>query len=235
VNAVLDAASESASPVSPGKIVVIYGAGLGPSQPVLNQPSNGVFGTTLSGTTVAFSGNAAPVLYTSATQIIAVVPYEVTGPTAQLTVVYEGQISAPFSVPVAAAAPSLFTANQTGAGEAAAINVVDGTLNSAANPVRTGAYISLFATGEGQTSPPGADGRIGGTVPTHPNGNVTVTVGGLTATVQYAGGVFGEVAGLMQINVLIPAGVQPGGYVPVVLQVGAAASNLGTWIAVTGN
>jgi uncharacterized protein (TIGR03437 family) len=45
---------------------------------------------------------------------------------------------------------------------------------------------------------------------------VSVTVGGIPATIQYAGGAPGQVAGLMQVNVQIPGGVQPGGYVPVV-------------------
>jgi uncharacterized protein (TIGR03437 family) len=45
--------------------------------------------------------------------------------------------------------------------------------------------------------------------------------------------VFGIVAGLMQVNVLIPSGVEPGGYVPVVLRVGDAATVDGAvWIAV---
>ena len=52
--------------------------------------------------------------------------------------------------------------------------------------------------------------------------------------VQYAGGAPGQVAGLMQINVQIPGGVQPGGYVPVVVQVGNMVSGPGTWIAVSG-
>jgi len=40
----------------------------------------------------------------------------------------------------------------------------------------------------------------------------------------------------MQINVQIPNGVQPGGYVPVVLQVGDASTTPGAvWIAVSGN
>jgi uncharacterized protein (TIGR03437 family) len=196
---------------------------------------NGGFPANVGGTAVFFNSIPAPVLYASATQITAIVPYGVTGSTAQLTVVYQGQIMQALSLPVAASAPSLFTSNQTVAGQAAAINVVDGTVNSAANPVKTGAYIELFATGEGQTNPAGVDGKVGGSTATHPAANVTATVGGIPATVQYAGGVFGDVAGLMQVNLLIPPGVQPGGYVPVVLQVGTATSNLGTWIAVAGN
>ena len=64
---------------------------------------------------------------------------------------------------------------------------------------------------------------------------MSVTVGGIPATVQYAGGAPGQVAGLMQVNVLIPSGVEPGGYVPVVLQVGDRASSPAVWIAVSGN
>jgi uncharacterized protein (TIGR03437 family) len=65
---------------------------------------------------------------------------------------------------------------------------------------------------------------------------VTVTVDGIPAVVQYKGGVFGIVAGLMQVNVQIPAGVKPGGYVPVVLQVGNASTvNGAVWIAVSAN
>jgi uncharacterized protein (TIGR03437 family) len=156
----------------------------------------------------------------------------VIGTTAQVTVAYQGETSAAFTVPVALSAPSLFTSNQTGAGQAAAVNA-DGTANTAANPVKIGGHISLYATGEGQTAPAGIDGKLGGSKPVLP---VSATVGGIPAAVQYAGGAQGQVTGLMQVNVQIPAGVQPGGYVPVVLQVGDASTTPGAvWIAVSGN
>jgi uncharacterized protein (TIGR03437 family) len=220
IGAVVDAASQRADPVSPGKIVVIYGQ----------------FGTDFGGTAVSFNGIAAPVLYASATQVTMVVPYAVTGTTAQVKVTYQGQVSDAFTVPVAPSAPSLFASNQTGAGQAAAFNAVDGTANTAANPVKIGDSISLYATGEGQTAPAGVDGKLGGSVPAHPLLQVSVTVGGIPAPFQYAGGVEGQVAGLMQVKVQIPSGVQPGGYVPVVLRVGDASTTPGAvWIAVSGN
>jgi uncharacterized protein (TIGR03437 family) len=41
---------------------------------------------------------------------------------------------------------------------------------------------------------------------------------------------------LLQVNLQIPSGVPPGGYVPVVLQVGNASTAPGAvWIAVSGN
>jgi uncharacterized protein (TIGR03437 family) len=61
---------------------------------------------------------------------------------------------------------------------------------------------------------------------------VTVTVGGQDAPVQYAGGAQGLVAGLMQVNIQIPAGTEPGDAVPVVLRVGDAFSQIGVTIAV---
>jgi uncharacterized protein (TIGR03437 family) len=232
IGAVVDAASQRADAIAPGKIVVIYGAGLGPAKLIQNQPGNGLLSKTLDETVVTFNGIAAALLYTSATQVAAIVPYGLSGTPAQVTVTYQGQVSASDEIPVAASAPSLFTLNQTGAGQAAAINAVDGTVNTAANPVKIGGYLSLYATGEGQTAPAGADGRIAGSTATGPVLSVRVTVGGMPATVQYAGSAPGQVAGLMQVNVQIPIGVRPGGYVPVVLQVGDRSSSSAVWIAV---
>jgi uncharacterized protein (TIGR03437 family) len=234
ISAVFDAADERPTSLSPGKIVVIYGDGLGPSQGVTATISNGAFGTQLSGTTVSVNGVAAPVYYTSATQVNAIVPYAISGNVANISVAYQGAISSAFSVPLAASSPSLFSYNATGAGQAASVNVLDGTLNTAVNPVKIGAYISFYATGEGQTTPSGVDGKLGTMPLPSPNLPVTASVGGIPAVVQYKGGVFGTVAGLMQVNVQIPAGVTPGGYVPVVLTVGNASTvNGAVWIAVS--
>jgi uncharacterized protein (TIGR03437 family) len=237
LSAVVDAASQTAGPISPGKIVVLYGAGLGPTTLMQNQPVNGVYGNQFAGTTVFFNGLAAPILYTSATQVAAVVPYGLTGTNAQVMVSYQGATSPLLTLPIAVSAPGLFTLNQTGAGQAAAVNVATGAINSPANPVKISGYISLFATGEGQTSPAAMDGKIasGSQMPA-PAQKVSVTVGGTPAVVQYAGAAPNQVVGFMQVNVQIPAGVQPGGYVPVVLQVGNASTTAGAvWIAVAPN
>ena len=236
ISSVVDAASQQSSPVSPGKIVVIYGAGMGPAKLAQNQASNGQISNQVGGTTVSINGIAAPVLYASATQVAAIVPYAVSGSSAQVNVAYNGQTSPSFPVPLAPSAPAIFTSNQTGAGQIAAVHAVDGTINSAVNPVKVGAYVSFYATGEGQTSPAGVDGKVNSSTPPTPVLPVTVTVGGMRAFVQYAGEAPGQVAGLIQINVQIPTGVQPGGYVPVILKVGDASTTPdAVWIAVSGN
>jgi uncharacterized protein (TIGR03437 family) len=235
IKTVVDAASQRPDPLTPGKVVTIYGFGLGPSQLTQNQPNGGIFGTQLNGTSVTLNGIAAPILYTSSTQVGAVVPYAITGSTAQVVLSYQGQVSNAFTVPVAPVAPSLFTRNQTGAGQAVAINMRDGSANTAANPVHSGESISVFATGTGQTAPAGVDGNVGGSAATHPLLPVSATISGIPAIVQSVGAAQGQ-AGILQVSLQVPAGVQPGGYVPVVLQVGNVTTTDGAvWIAVSGN
>ena len=188
----------------------------------------------LAGTTVFFNGAAAPVIYTSANQVAAIVPFATSGASVQVAALYQGQLSAPVTVQVAAAAPAVFTLDQSGQGQAAAVNQ-DGTnaINGAAHPIKTGSYVALYITGAGQTNPPGTDGLLGAVPYPLPVQNVTATIGGAQATVQYAGGASGLVAGVMQVNLRIPTGIAVGNSVPVTVQVGTAATLTGVTIAVT--
>jgi trimeric autotransporter adhesin len=233
IGAVVDVASETNLPVSPGKIVAIYGWGLGNAQLVQYQvgPNGQRIGTNLSGTTVSFNGIPAPVIFSSVSQVAAIVPYEISGETADVTVTFNGATTESVAVPIAASAPSLFTLNETGAGQASALNA-DGTINTAANPAKTGSVITLYATGEGETSPAGSDGKIASNPLPHPVLPVSATIDGQSAKVVYSGAIAGGVEGLMVAQVEIPSGVQPGGYVPVEIRVGPASSQGGVTIAV---
>ena len=62
---------------------------------------------------------------------------------------------------------------------------------------------------------------------------VTATVGGRTATVQYAGSAQGLVDGVIQVNVMIPTGVTVGNSVPVALQVGTNGTQPNVTVAVS--
>ena len=233
IAAVTNAASNLLSPVSPGEIVVLYGVGMGPAQLVKAAPgSDGSYGTQLAETSVSFNGIPAPMIYAWGTQVAAIAPYGITGTTVQVTVTYQGQTSAAIPVSMAPSAPGIFTLDSTGQGQAAASNQDGVTVNTAATPAKVGDYISLYATGEGQTSPAGVDGKPASVPYPHPNLPVAATVGGQDAPVQYAGGAPGLVAGLMQVNVQIPAGIQAGSAVPVMLRVGGAISQGGVTIAV---
>ncbi|MBZ5609162.1 MAG: hypothetical protein LAP38_12945 [Acidobacteriia bacterium] len=229
VDLINNAASNQFLGIAPGEIVTLKGSGLGPAQLVSARAgSDGFYPTQLSGTSVQFNGVAAPLLYTSATQVAAVAPYGVTGPAVQVTVTYQGQTSIPATIRVFAAAPGLFTADGTGAGQAAAINQ-DGTLNSASNPAPIGSVISLYATGGGQTSPAGVDGQVSASPLASQSLPVQVYIGQQlvlsTAQLQYAGPAPGEIAGVMQINVQLPPGLKTGSTVPVAIFVGTANSS----------
>lgn len=236
ITSVTNAASNLAGSIALGEIVVLSGLGLGPAQITsASVGGDGLYDAQWSGTSVKFNGTPAPILYTWAGQIGAIVPYEVTGSTAQVTVAYQGQTSGPLTVAVAGSAPGLFTLNSTGWGQAAAVNQ-DGSINTALTPAPIGSFISLYATGEGQTSPAGIDGKPASDFPPAPVLPVSVTIGGVTVSnLQYAGGAPGEVSGMLQINVQIPGGVQAGSTVPVSVQIGSASSRGGVTIAVGGS
>ena len=234
--AVTNAASSLDGPIAPGEIVTFYGSELGPAQLTsAHIGSDGLYDTQLAGTSVQFNGIQAPLIYTSASQVAAIVPYEATGGSAQVTVTYQGQTSTPLTVGLAPSAPGLFTSDSTGKGQAAVVNE-DDSINGASAPAPIGSIISLYATGEGQTSPPGVDGKPASKPLPTPNLPVSVTIGGVTVNNPlYVGGAPGEVAGLIQINVQVPLGVIPGSVVPVVIRVGNATSQTGVTIAVSPN
>ncbi len=232
VGAVLNAASSTQGPLAPGEIVAVFGASIGPAATATFTAANGSIGNTLASDRIYFNGIPAPLLTVSAGFATAIVPYGVAGSTSvDVAVNYNGNVSATTTFPAAVAAPGIFTADSTGSGQAAAVNQ-DGTLNNASKPAKAGSFISLFVTGDGQTSPGGVDGKLtvapyGLTVQP-----VKVTIGGIPATVSYSGAAPGAVAGLTQINVQIPASVASGSAVPVTLQVGTASAQSSVTIAV---
>jgi uncharacterized protein (TIGR03437 family) len=210
---VLNGASLLPGPVAPGEIVTLFGAAIGPG-------------------VVSFDGVPAPILYGGPDQINLVVPYAVQGkPSTQVQVTQGTQSVAQLQVPVADASPAIFAADGSGSGPGAILNQ-DYSLNTPSTPAAKGSVVMIFATGAGQTDPPGVDGQMaGGTLP-KPLLPVSVKIGGLAAQVLYSGAAPGLIAGMLQVNCVIPAGVASGWTVPVVLTVGTFASPPGVTLAI---
>ena len=231
---VVNAASLLPGPVSPGELITIRGSNLGPAAPGVSgvvTPS-GAYATSVSGTQVLFDGIAAPLIFVSANQINAVAPYELNNKTTtNVQISVNGVTSTTLALQVAPSAPGIFTANSSGNGQAAIVNQ-DGSINSASNPAPVGSIVSIYATGEGQTTPSGQDGRIIVTDVRKPLLPVTVKIGGVPATVVYAGSAPGLVSGALQVNVLIDQTIGEGSAVPVQLQVGNAGSPGNVTIAI---
>jgi uncharacterized protein (TIGR03437 family) len=223
-NGVLNAASSQNAPVAPGEMVTIYGSGIGPSTLTTYSISpDGTLVNVLAETRVLFDSTAAPLVYVSAGQVSAIVPYGVSGKSStQLQVEYKGVKSNAVSLPVAACAPAIFTADSSGKGQGSITNQ-DVSFNSKTNPADKTSVITFFATGEGQTDPPGSDGKLANSVFPKPILPVSVKIGGLDAEVVYYGAAPLAVAGLMQVNARVPDGLAPGDQ-PLVLQVGQCSS-----------
>ena len=230
ISAITNAASYSRGGVSPGENVVIFGTGFGPATVVSGSPVNNVFPTLVSNTRVLFDNGAAPIIYAYAGQTSVMVPYGVAGRTTTTIVVeYSGVQSAPITSNVVPAAPGIYTLNAQGVGPGSILNQDGITVNGPKTPEKLGNVVTIYMTGEGQTTPPGADGVVIPAVASalkKPDLAVTVTIGGVDAPVLYAGSAPGLVSGVMQVNVAIPL-TAPTGTVPVVVSVGGSSTQVG--------
>lgn len=236
-----NAASGIGSAVAPGEIVAIYGTALGPTGPASQTAdANGVFGSQLAGATVSFNGVNAPLLYASNTQINAIVPYEMANSTlANVSVNYGGQSTGSTTIPIVGANPGILTANALGNNQVLALNA-DGTLNSMSNPAHQGSIVTLYMTGEGTTSPGGVDGAMTPLPPAAPRIPIlgpAVFFSGQPGQITWAAEAPGEVAGVLQIDVRMPANLIQTAVtgpiaVPVTVVVGGAFTNGSVTLAV---
>jgi uncharacterized protein (TIGR03437 family) len=228
---IVNAASYQGGSVAPGELVTIYGADFGPQTLVgAALDSNGRVASNLSSTQVTFDGIAAPLIYSLAGQVSAVVPYEVS--TKSQTAVqysYGGVTSNTATVPVTQAVPGIFSVNGSGTGPGSILNP-DNTLNSAQNPVAAGSFVVVFATGAGTVVGGAVDGALAPAAAKQTL-SVSATVGGVNAPIIYAGAAPGEVNGVLQVDLTIPTGVALGNQ-PLVITVGGVASQTGITVGV---
>ena len=245
--AVVNGASYNPGVASPGEVITIYGAGLGPS--TLKSFSGTSLPTSLGdasgNTSVKIDGQDAPLLYTSATQVSCVVPLAVapgkaSGAVVDVNVTYNGtQSTKAFQVNVADADPGIFLLDTSGQGAILNIDTTvtpnNYTVNDAKNAATAGSWVAIYATGFGVTSCADVQGSpcdnpapteaqfVGGGLVT-PTGALAVTIGGQTVTSPVGVVPVGSIVGLLQINAQVPAGVTAGTAVPVVISIGGIKS-----------
>jgi uncharacterized protein (TIGR03437 family) len=230
--AVVDSASYQTVPLTPGALVTAFGVNLGPATLDGLQLSGGQVSTSLANTTALFDGSPAPLLYVQSNQLSAVVPYEVAGKgTVQVEVEVQGQTSNPLVLPVADAAPGVFTMDSSGQGQAVVLNQ-DYSINSPSNPAPRSSIVSLYADGLGQTTPAGVTGSVTGGVLSRAVAQVSASINGVPSEVIYAGTAPGFVAGVFQVNIRVPESAEPGSQVPLVLTAAGASSQSGVTLAI---
>jgi uncharacterized protein (TIGR03437 family) len=168
VSRITDAADFHPGPVAPGSLAA-------------------VFGSNLAGQNVSITFNAIPakLLYTGAQQINLQIPASLAGQSsAQMIVTADKASSAPFTVPLTAVAPAIFTPG---------VLNQDNTVNSPTHPAPLGSVLQIFLTGM-------PDSGAVATVTIQNRGNLVPL---------YAGAAPG-LLGLQQVNVAVPADLQGG-------------------------
>ena len=233
VAAVMNGASYGTGAVSPGEVVTIFGTGLGPVNPAGMQLDSAEFSTMLlAGTQVLFDGAPAPMVYSSAGQVSAAVPFGLQAATTQIQVEYLGQTSQALAEPVSPVTPGIFSLDGSGRGQALALNE-DGSLNSPGNPASAGSAIRVYATGLGQMSPAGQDGLfMAGTAVPPPALPVTARIAGEAVAVTYASRAPGLLEEVVQLYIGIPQQHPLSGEVPLVVEAGGQNSQPGITVAV---
>ena len=220
INAVTNAASyDFANTVSSRVLLTIFGSGLGPAegqglildgalrasgQPapypalLLGNFSGAIPQATLTGTTM-------PVIYSNDQQVSVVAPAITTGTTFQLYFSWQGlTLFHPVAQRLQSTTPGLF-----------------------ASYVQQDNRLILYATGLGPIE--GTTG-LGDFLPTtillNTTNTVSATIDDIDVMVEFAGGAPGQIGGLYQINLKVPAGLTPGRHQVIVTVAGQRSAPL---------
>ncbi len=232
--------------IAEGAIFLIVGTDLGPASGAFADSAfqtTNVGGTTVSVTVGSTTVNAL-LYYSSASQVTALLPSNTpTGSSGTLTVNYGGQSSVAVGVDVVQNNFGIYTLSENGQGtgivtypNGSLVSSIPGTgslapcaatgdcpftYGGAANP---GDTLTIWGTGLGPVNGSDAGGAgLGQTVSIPSSTPLKLWVGGVEATVTYAGrsGYIGE----DQINFVVPSTVPLGCAVPLAVQIGTEISN----------
>jgi uncharacterized protein (TIGR03437 family) len=219
--------------IAPNTWVEIKGSGLAPAGDTrIWQGSdfvNGQMPTQLDGVSVTMNGESAYVYYISPVQVNVLTPPDLAPGPVTVKVTSGGTTSAAFTAQAQPLSPSFFIF----AGGYVIGSHLNGTLlgpttlyPGSSTPAQPSELVVLYANGFGPTSVPVVPGSStqSGMLPTLP----VVQVGGINATVQFAGLV---APGLYQFNVYVPQSA-PNGDNPIVVQYGGLSTPSGVLLTV---
>jgi uncharacterized protein (TIGR03437 family) len=213
--------------VSPGELISLFGTKLNSAGPAgMVFAADGTVATMLANTRVWVAGIPSPLLYAAEGQVNAVAPFGMTQISNGIDVAVErnpgpsghGTMSNAVRLRLTAANPAIIAYSSDGRMFARALNQ-DYSINSSSNPAAAGSVVVLYAIGFGATNPPGVDGQVAGMTPPQPVARIHALVDNQECEVLYAGGAYGLVAGVFQVNVKLPDSVPAGGTPGISIQV----------------
>lgn len=189
--------------------------------------------TSLDGASVTVDGKPAYVYYISPTQLNVLAPADAAQGSVQVQATYAGQISTVVSAVESTFSPAMFMFSPLGQKYVAAVRI-DGQYIGPTSlypgltvPAQAGDNIQLYGTGFGPTNPTTDFSQTFSGAPPTVN-TVTCTIGGVNATVRFAGLVY---PGEYQINIVVPPGL-PSGDNLVVFRVGGVTTQANAYLTV---
>jgi len=217
-------AADGSSAVASGGLISVRGNHLSP----LNIASSQIpLPTALGESCLAINGMPAPMLFVSAHQINAQVPFEVDGG-ATMILHTPGGISNPLNFIVQPVAPSIFHTGTAGpqTGIPLVYRAKNHQLVTTANPIHAGEAILIDATGLGATVPPVATGfAASATQPAPTAAQPDVSLAGATLPLYQADLVPGQV-GVYEIKALVPGWAPTGMQLPLTITQGSTATTV---------
>ena len=200
--------------VAPGEFVTIYGSGFS-SAPQSAQKLP--LPTTLANVQVTVNNVLAPLDYVSPTQINLLIPFETTASYATFQVTNNRVASNQVTVYTNLTAPGVFTSAPLGIGPAA-VTHLDYSVVTPDNPAVAGETLVLYLTGLGAVTPAVADGAAGSSSPvsnSNEAGSIGIDIVDQTGVdkdspMVYFAGLAPGLAGVYQIDFVVPRGLAPG-------------------------
>jgi uncharacterized protein (TIGR03437 family) len=220
--------------IQSGSWVSIYGTNLSATTRLWQSSdfSGTALPTVLDGVSVKINGNSAAIYYVSPGQLNVQAPADTaTGPVQVQVTNSNG--SATGTATLQTYAPGFFTfqGKYVAAVHADRVYVAPADYfggAAASRPARPGETLELYGTGFGPTTPAVPAGQIvGSAAPLTDPAQLHIRIGGVPATVEYAGIV---AAGQYQFNVVIP--VLPDGDQPIVADIGGVSTQSGLLITI---
>jgi uncharacterized protein (TIGR03437 family) len=217
-------AADYSAKVAPDGLVSVWGTGMSATSIVASQIP---LPTSLGESCLSVAGTPIPLVFVSATQINAQLPYNVIG-SESINLHTPGGVSNTLNFTVNPTAPAVFLSGVAGdwTGLATVFRYGNGQIVTPTNAVRINDTLVVWLTGMGQTSPEVLEGQPAPTDPlAYASSQPTVTLGGYKLIVDYAGMAPG-LPGVYQINVKVPFGVPTGADQPLVITQGAGKTTL---------
>ena len=233
---IVNAASFAAG-ISPGSFISIFGQDLSLAARSWDGAIQGTaLPAQLAGVSVTVGGLPAYVAYVSPTQLNLLLPTDdVTGPLQVRLISPLGSATA--NVTMQGYAPGFFPLRLDRQyavathGDSTLVAHTGSVAGVTSRPAQPGETIVLWGTGFGPTAPQAPSGQVlAGAFPLATPNDLQVTIGGAVAQVAFAGV---TVAGVCQLNVVVPAGLPDGNHL-VEASIGGARTQANAFISVQG-